>query len=356
MQLNMMTFPLMVQVQEGSLNLDDLCGLAMDCGIRALDLLSFEIDLFGRQTLKDTLSRYNLRLNSYISFIPFITDTDCDIIRQLDESIAVAQELQAKILMIMPYSVTVSEMTDPVSQDEKKKRLVKYYTIAVEKAKNTGVTVCFENAPYDEICIANAKDCLWLLEHVPDLKLVFDTGNMICIHEDPFNFYSKISQYICYIHLKDIRYAAEGSAGDRTIDGKIAACCLWGEGIVPIRKILKLLKKDGYQGTAAIEYCAPSEKADFEAHANQMDRYTNFFNRIEDGNDESIRLWEGKVFSWAYIGTGNIAQATASRILPTGHHKIVSVYSKTYEKCKDFAEEHGAKACRSLQEAVKTER
>ena len=48
-------------------------------------------------------------------------------------------------------------------------------------------------------------------------------------------------------------------------------------------------------------------------------------------------------FRWAYIGSGGIAKSTAMNI-KKGNHKIVSVYSRTYSKAKEFAEKYGAEA------------
>ena len=45
-------------------------------------------------------------------------------------------------------------------------------------------------------------------------------------------------------------------------------------------------------------------------------------------------------FRWAYIGSGSIAKNTAMNI-SKGNHKIVTVYSRTFQKAKDFAEKYG---------------
>ena len=63
-------------------------------------------------------------------------------------------------------------------------------------------------------------------------------------------------------------------------------------------------------------------------------------------------MTDGK-FRWAYIGCGSIAKNTARSIL-RGNHEIVSVYSRNFEKAKNFAGKHGACAFDSFEEAVKT--
>lgn len=56
-------------------------------------------------------------------------------------------------------------------------------------------------------------------------------------------------------------------------------------------------------------------------------------------------------FRWAYIGSGGIAKSTAMNI-KNGNHKIVSVYSRTFSKAKDFAEKYGATAFKDFESAV----
>ncbi|MBE6819121.1 MAG: Gfo/Idh/MocA family oxidoreductase [Ruminococcaceae bacterium] len=56
-------------------------------------------------------------------------------------------------------------------------------------------------------------------------------------------------------------------------------------------------------------------------------------------------------FNWAYIGCGSIAKKTAAEIV-RGPHRIVSVYSRNYEKAGKFAAAYGARAYTSFEEAV----
>lgn len=56
-------------------------------------------------------------------------------------------------------------------------------------------------------------------------------------------------------------------------------------------------------------------------------------------------------FRWAYIGSGGIAKSTAMNI-KKGNHRIVSVYSRTYEKAKAFADKHNAVAYKNFEDAV----
>ncbi|WP_407269423.1 Gfo/Idh/MocA family protein [Radiobacillus sp. PE A8.2] len=59
-----------------------------------------------------------------------------------------------------------------------------------------------------------------------------------------------------------------------------------------------------------------------------------------------------KRFGWAYIGSGGIARKTASQILATNNHKIVSVWSNRKENADDFAKKYNCLAFESMEDAV----
>lgn len=56
-------------------------------------------------------------------------------------------------------------------------------------------------------------------------------------------------------------------------------------------------------------------------------------------------------FRWAYIGSGNIANSTAKDIMK-GDHMITSVYSRNFEKAKNFAKKYNACAFDDFETAV----
>jgi len=95
---------------------------------------------------------------------------------------------------------------------------------------------------------------LKLLENVPGLKLVYDTGNPV--HDDDFSrpeprpkqssweFYSHVKEHVAYIHVKDGVFD--------TATNKIQ-WCFPGEGQGDVQRILTDLLKGGYTGGISIE-------------------------------------------------------------------------------------------------------
>ncbi len=59
-----------------------------------------------------------------------------------------------------------------------------------------------------------------------------------------------------------------------------------------------------------------------------------------------------EAFNWCFIGSGRLAKKVARSIIKSGRHKIVSVYSRRFDKCAEFAEKFGSTAYGSALEAV----
>ena len=95
---------------------------------------------------------------------------------------------------------------------------------------------------------------LFLLDKVPGLKLVFDTGNPPITadgrkdfpypFQDSYEFFSHVKDHIVHVHIKDAVMDA---------DGKTEHYHYPGEGAGQIRKIVSELKRDGYDGYFSIE-------------------------------------------------------------------------------------------------------
>lgn len=57
-------------------------------------------------------------------------------------------------------------------------------------------------------------------------------------------------------------------------------------------------------------------------------------------------------FGWCFIGCGTLAKKVAKQIIGSGRHKIVSVYSRSFDRCSGFARKYGATAYRTAEEAI----
>ncbi|MCR5097022.1 MAG: Gfo/Idh/MocA family oxidoreductase [Erysipelotrichaceae bacterium] len=59
-----------------------------------------------------------------------------------------------------------------------------------------------------------------------------------------------------------------------------------------------------------------------------------------------------KEFGWCFIGTGRLAHMVAKQLLSSGRHKIVSCYTRDFEKAKAFGEKYSCKAYEKAEDAI----
>ena len=59
-----------------------------------------------------------------------------------------------------------------------------------------------------------------------------------------------------------------------------------------------------------------------------------------------------EMFNWAFIGAGTLAKSVAREITASGRHRIAAVYTRNPEKCAAFAQQYGAFAAKSAEEAM----
>lgn len=95
---------------------------------------------------------------------------------------------------------------------------------------------------------------LKMLEHVPGLKLVFDTGNPILNadrtqpkpwpQQDSWEFYSHVKEHIIHVHVKDAVWIPSKKDAEYKFPG---------EGDGQVHRILKDLFASGYDGGISIE-------------------------------------------------------------------------------------------------------
>lgn len=158
------------------------------------------------------------------------------------------QRLGTKLVRIMSFAVLKGRGPEDQMAEERFRR--------VGELKKM-----FEGAglvPVHENCMnyggMGAGYTLRLVENVPGLKLVFDTGNTVGSDDrdkpEPYpkqsawDFYSKVKEHIAYVHIKDGVYDAEA--------GKMK-CCWPGDGEGDVKRIVKDLLDSGYDDGFSME-------------------------------------------------------------------------------------------------------
>ncbi|NQZ59206.1 MAG: sugar phosphate isomerase/epimerase [Lentisphaeraceae bacterium] len=163
---------------------------------------------------------------------------------EVERAIPRMKRLGTKLIRIMSYARCEGE------EQYKAERFTRL-TEVVRLFNDNGLTPVHENCMnYGGM---SWKHTLELIENVPGLKLIFDTGNSPFmkdfakggdVWQDSWEFYSNIKEYIHYVHIKDSLNPLPGEKEKYTMPGE-------GQGYV--REILKDLQARSYDGGISIE-------------------------------------------------------------------------------------------------------
>lgn len=166
---------------------------------------------------------------------------------EIDRAIPRMKRLGTPMIRIMSYA------QEPWGEDQDEAERFQRLREIVKRFADEGITAVHEN------CMNwggfSAEHSLRLVEEVPGLKLVFDTGNPVFQldrskpepfpWQDPLDFWLKVKEHVAHIHIKDCMNPVSADVEpDYTMPG---------EGQAKLREILADAHKSGYKGWIAIE-------------------------------------------------------------------------------------------------------
>ncbi|MEO0510440.1 MAG: sugar phosphate isomerase/epimerase [Verrucomicrobiota bacterium] len=176
-------------------------------------------------------------------------DSDFDItLAEIDRAIPRMKRLRTRMIRIMSYA------QKPWGEDQHEEERFSRLREIVKRFKGAGLDALHEN------CMNwggfSPQHSLRLIEEVPDLKLIFDTGNPVFQRDrskpepfpwqDPLEFYESVKAHVAHVHIKDCLNPLDGS-------NEPEAYTLPGKGQAKLPEILSALKRDGYGGAISIE-------------------------------------------------------------------------------------------------------
>jgi sugar phosphate isomerase/epimerase len=187
--------------------------------------------------------------------------------------------LGTRLIRIMSFAVLKDRGPEEQMESERFRRLRELLAMLLD----AGITPVHEN------CM-NYGGMGWqytlrLLENVPGLKLVFDTGNPVFTpdyakaeprpRQSAWEFYSRVKSHVAYVHVKDGVWNAETQTCAFTFPG---------EGQGDVRRIIGDLLRNGYDGGISIEphLAAVFHEERGESQASVMRRtYVEYGRRLE---------------------------------------------------------------------------
>lgn len=137
-------------------------------------------------------------------------------------------------------------------------QLVKGIREVTEYAKSLGIKTMIEN--HGLICQDSDRvERLFNAVDHENFGLLVDMGNFTCVDENPALAVSRLARYAFHAHAKDMlmlpfdgNIQTEGYFNTRACN-KLKGTII-GQGIVPVKQCIAILKAQGYDGTLSIEY------------------------------------------------------------------------------------------------------
>ena len=145
-----------------------------------------------------------------------------------------------------------------------------------EYAKSVGVRTMVENHGF--VCQDSDRlERLFNAVNHENFGLLVDMGNFLCVDEDPAVAVSRLASYAIHVHLKDFKIYPHSlgesggilTRGCNTIKGTAV-----GDGDVPIKQCIDVLKRVGYNDVFSIEFEGAGDCVEGIAKG------TEFFKRI----------------------------------------------------------------------------
>ena len=258
----------------GGKNIHDISDNEFDIVCRKLEQSGVGINCFG-----SAIANWGKQINE-----PFDAS-----LAEANRAIPRMKRLGTKLIRIMSFAILKDREPDDQMEQERFRRLRELTKMFLDEGL----------VPVHENCMnyggMSWKQTLKLLENVPGLKLVFDTGNPVSTDDyskpkpypkqSSWEFYSQVKEHIVYVHIKDGVFDAKTGGITYTYPG---------EGDGEVRKIVKDLLNRGYDGGFSMEPHLKVVAHDNTKKASDEARYAAYieYGRRFEKIIEEIRRWK----------------------------------------------------------------
>ena len=262
MKISVSSYSFSQYIRAGKLTQLECVAKAKEMGFDAIEFTDIAGEGLDEQKemakkIKDEADRVGIDINAYTIGANLYHESEEDSekeVERLKGQLDVAKLLGAKV-MRHDVCYTLGKTGNARSFELMLPTIAKNARKVTEYAETLGIRTCTENHGF----IAQDSDRVEKLFNTvnhDNYGLLVDVGNFLCVDEDPIHAVSRVAPYAVHAHVKDFIYFDEAVEG-RTIMTRGAnyiAGAVIGEGVVPVRQCLKILKRVNYDGYVSVEY------------------------------------------------------------------------------------------------------
>lgn len=254
MKLSVMTLPLLPMPDIPGLSrgksqgpkptLTEIYAQVKAAGADAVDVSTIDFQFGGEEGVLRALKENDLKCSCYLAFISAPKATEEGNRRAVEQGKAAVDQtlrLGTRIMMFVPADY--QDAVDSLSREAVAATFAEVLRPVVRYAEEKGVTVVIEDAPHRNFPMCSEAELKYLLEAVPGLKLVYDSGNMLHAGEDPVVYYDHLAEYTAHAHGKEVGRGPDGTLME----------CPHGEGMVDFKTLFSHMRENDFNGYIAIE-------------------------------------------------------------------------------------------------------
>lgn len=246
-------------VTEGEIkSLDEGLSILSAQGLSMVDLWASSLEsAHSPKELLATLKNHNIKVSSIFHPVEFDYENEKILERMREDTKRRMEDCASmETRLFMPVPITAKAHSSAAERLDCQKKVASYLNDVCEIAKPYHVTVVLENFSDLSSTFATVEDIDTLLNQVPQLFYVLDTGNFWFSDNDVYKACELFADKIRHVHLKDIIPSSDGYL---TVNGKSCDSNELGSGIIDFDRIFEKLHSIHYDGAVTVEINSPGE-------------------------------------------------------------------------------------------------
>lgn len=261
MKLGLSTYSLYQALNKGTMTIADVIDFTADHGGEHVEIVPLGYNLTEQPELIDLIiakaAERGLEISNYAIGANFLVDNEEAYeqeIARVKKEVDIANRLGVKL---MRHDVASSPDVSIANFNANLDRLAAACREIAEYAAQYGITTSVENHGY----FIQHSDRVQALIHavnMPNFKTTLDIGNFLCADEQPLAGVKNNLPYASIVHIKDFYVRPAGQhPGDgffKSTAGNYLRGAVAGQGDIPMRDVIKLIKSSGYDGYLSLEF------------------------------------------------------------------------------------------------------
>lgn len=260
MKLGISSYSLQGAINSKEMTILDVVQWVADQGGEHVEIVPIGFSLVDDLSLVDAIRQKaddtGIEISNYAIGANFLTDDFEKEIERVKQEVNIAHRLGVKR---MRHDVAWKAPNDISIHDFEKDlpKIADACKIIADYGAQFDIVTSIENHGY----YVQASDRVQRLIHMVDkenFKTTLDTGNFLCVDEDPLAAVKNNISYASMVHVKDF-YRRTSSLGlgegwFPTSSGNYLRGAITGHGDINLPEILKVIKQSGYDGYISVEF------------------------------------------------------------------------------------------------------